>query len=541
MPFNVFSTDLVFFCESSCNVAIQLYNQTKGQYIYNETIVLPVGYSHKKFSFSTVNVSGDSILLMIGKDVGTFFILKSSLVYSNTLPNPREISNIKETDITKLKEDVTEIFNWRDDIVAKTGKFLIKGSSSFVGKGITFDANIIALPFSPGDVLMLYVESISLPPGASNNEVFVQVRETLSIGGNIQHNLTPGSAPRQIIISNNTITLDIRFYLSVGLISIQGATYTFNNYYVSKNGIIDDLEDKVKSFNDWDGKVLATYGDSVTASNNGDFTRPYLINSNTAWGNMVANHLKFTKQFGRGIGGQRFAYTSGGGAVSWVSQNGNLINRLDAYNFDTWTALSEKVYPAGVTAEMVANGTAITIRGSSCSWMRITKMFPATMKDTVNVVCVMYHNDAGSPDTALQFIENSSADPEWFLSQFYNTYNGDYNISTVRGGIASTIMKLQAWMPNAIIVLCTPISGRGIQGQLNKLLADEGMELLASIVRSMARFMSIPLIDVYATDGINGLNRLTYISDGIHPYLNAGQKMVARAVIGGLKSILPNI
>ena len=96
-------------------------------------------------------------------------------------------------------------------------------------------------------------------------------------------------------------------------------------------------------------------------------------------------------------------------------------------------------------------------------------------------------------------------------------------------------------MPNAILVLCTPISGRFNQaGQMNLSLRNE-MEEIADIVRDMGRIMSIPVIDVYATDGINGLNRIRYISDTIHPYSEAGNKMVARAVIGGLKGIMPNL
>ena len=112
----------------------------------------------------------------------------------------------------------------------------------------------------------------------------------------------------------------------------------------------------------------------------------------------------------------------------------------------------------------------------------------------------------------------------------------------MRGGIASTIMKLMCRLPNAVIVLCTPISGRGSSGKLDlNLSGSEGMRKLAEVVKEVGFKMSIPVIDVFGTDGINGLNRTRYISDSIHPYTIEGNKMVARAIIGGLKGIEPNI
>ena len=95
-------------------------------------------------------------------------------------------------------------------------------------------------------------------------------------------------------------------------------------------------------------------------------------------------------------------------------------------------------------------------------------------------------------------------------------------------------------MPNAVIVLMTPISGRGEEGQLNIELTSRMTEI-ADAVKDVHNLMSIPCIDVYGTCGINGLNRTRYITDTIHPYSEDGSKMVARAVIGGMKSIIPNM
>lgn len=311
---------------------------------------------------------------------------------------------------------------------------------------------------------------------------------------------------------------------------------------IDKNGI------KAKSFmnidgiqmkdNDWYGKIYSTYGDSVTSIDNGSHMYPYdssLIKNK--WGVRIADYFGMSEHYGRGIGGQKFAWGNQGGSITWVTPLGDLIARNDNFKYDNFDGVS---YPSGVTAEMEADGAAIRIRGCACSWRRIIKMYPEEIKDKINLITIMFHNDGGTADKELSWVEGSEVDPEWKTSEFYSVYGGDYNISTVRGGIASTIMKLQAWMPNAVLVLCTPISGEGVSGEMNKNLRHNDMELVASIVKDMARIMSIPCIDVYATDGINGLNRLRYIADGIHPYLEDGKKMIARAIIGGLKTILPN-
>ena len=45
--------------------------------------------------------------------------------------------------------------------------------------------------------------------------------------------------------------------------------------HVDGSGYLHYLDDDIFVLNDWKGKVIATYGDSVTAVNNGDFSYPY--------------------------------------------------------------------------------------------------------------------------------------------------------------------------------------------------------------------------------------------------------------------------
>lgn len=285
--------------------------------------------------------------------------------------------------------------------------------------------------------------------------------------------------------------------------------------------------------NAWGDKVVATYGDSITAVNNGDFSRPFTITQNN-WGNRVADYLQMLKQYGRGIGSTTFMWRNGhGGQVAWCnSLTGEYVGRDDSYNYDNY--VGHVTIPEGCTA----------VRGDGCSWLRITTMFPASIKDTIDAVLVQFHNDYHQDmGTGVQFIENDTSDPEWAASSQYAVLGGDYNIATVQGGIASTIMKLQAWMPNAKIILMTPISGvystaDGLDGNFDN-AQSALMFSLRNVVADIAARMSISCIDVYGNDGINSLNRTSYIYDNIHPYTAKGSKAIAAAVIGQLKQIIP--
>ena len=315
---------------------------------------------------------------------------------------------------------------------------------------------------------------------------------------------------------------------------LQGAVIDYISLYsvLPLNVVVKDIEERQKFIHlDWLGKVISTYGDSVTALNGGDYNYPYDESAfGYKWALRVANYFSASSVKNRGIGGQRFSWGNNGGSVSWVKTlTGEYVNRNESYNYDNYEGNIE--IPSDCTP----------IRGALSSWLRITSMYPASIKDTIDVILVMAHNDAGlDTTTEVQFLAGDNTDPEWANSTYYQIYNGDYNINTVRGGIASTIMKLQAWMPNAVIVLMTPISGKGTQGELNPELTSKMTEI-ADIVKEMHNLMSIPCIDVYGTCGINGLNRTLYITDTIHPYSENGSKMIARAVIGGLKGIIPNM
>lgn len=301
---------------------------------------------------------------------------------------------------------------------------------------------------------------------------------------------------------------------------------------VSSNGIKSIAVDAPNILkNDWHNKVIATYGDSVTALQNGDFDLTNYTETSYRWGNRVGKYFSMSKHYGRGIGGQGYRWQTAagnGGSVSFIKADGNFDSRNDSYNYDNYTGAT----PSGC----------IKVRGCLAAWNRITAMFPPSIKDTIDVVLVMAHND-GYDTNACRFVENDITDAEWAASgaEYYGKIGGDYDLTTFRGGVASTIMKLQLWMPNAIIVLMTGISGQGTTGQINKNINSDSSINKANAIKEMSTLTSIPCIDVFSTDGINGWNRVKYIADTIHPYTVDGSKMIARSIIGGLENILPNI
>lgn len=301
-----------------------------------------------------------------------------------------------------------------------------------------------------------------------------------------------------------------------------GVTVVISLTWIEKAVSVDYVDQECRLSNVLKGKTWACYGDSITAISNGDGLA-------LGWAKYVNDAVRFSQFYGRGAGGQKFGYGSNGGSVVFVNATtGEYNSRNDSYNKDNYAG----AIPDGCVA----------VRGSFCSWDRITHMFPVSIKDSIDIVCIMGGTNDIYNDAPAEFVENSNTDAEWTASgaDYYGLFNGDYNITTLKGGIASCVMKFQVWMPNAIIVICTPLSGRGVAGQRSTdLNVDEYPK--TQVIKEMAERTSSPCIDVFGICGISPFNRVEYITDGVHPYSEAGKKMLARAFIMGFKIIEPMI
>lgn len=420
----------------------------------------------------------------------------------------------------------------------------------YVGTGKTYDAAFFTeIPANKKNGnFHIKIGNVEIPDKGKQEEVCVVFREKNSDGIVITNNLYYEGNDVIIIPNINTAKIILIVYVSTANVSVKNETYKIHNLTIAYEGKYNvlALKNKPDTTKDWENATLATYGDSITAICNGDFSSPFNVLDTNIWGNRVANYYNMSKQLGRGIGSQGFMWRGNGGAICFINADtGTLIERMQNYNYDTWMALEEKDFydsvrhidlSSKVSKEQIDNGVIIPIRGCFCSWLRIKTMFPKSIKDDVNLIFIMGGTNDMHEDTKATWIANDETDPEWKNSEYYSTYGGDYNISTIKGGIASTIMKIQAWMPNAIIVLGTNLNGRSADKTLSVDETNKAKDMI-----EVAQLLGIPCIDIFGTAGINGLNSLRFITDGIHPYSVLGSKYLARSIIGGLKSIIPNL
>ena len=526
----------------------QLYLPGTG-YLVNNIEKLKIGWNKLGFDYTFETVPQDDLFYYLGKVVGNDFYLYKTFIYNGV----QKTCEIQETTTYELSERLGKVEPALKDLEATTigVTFYDNEDVVFKGEGKTYNAKLYSTPVVAGDVFVVKLDGITKPADSPDDSY---LRFQFYDGNDNQISQTffyASDTPvdTEILIPDGCVKLAYIFGLSASKPSVLDGEYKWSGLTFKRLSRNDarfrNVEIRVTELetlsNDWNGKVLTTYGDSVTALQGGDFNIPYNETS-YRWGNRVANYLKMSKHYGRGIGGQKYAWGTNGGSITWLEKaTGKMIDRSDAYTLETWDGetFTSNVSEADKSKIIngLADGSVISIRGCACSWLRITSMYPASIKDSIDAVFVMFHNDSVD-GKEFSWVEGDTTDPEWAASEQYATYGGDYNISTLEGGIASTIMKLQAWMPNAVIILGTPINGQGTTGQLRP--DAGGLYKQVQHVKNVGLRFSIPVIDVYATCGISGLNRTEYITDTIHPYSVAGSKMIAKAIIGGFKTILPN-
>lgn len=299
---------------------------------------------------------------------------------------------------------------------------------------------------------------------------------------------------------------------------------------------------------EWNGAKMALLGDSITAQGNGDGAT---TNSFLYWAvkaNGVASLIV------RGVGGQTYIWNKSG----WYCQAGGTGGYLGRYNYDAdGNILSTVVSPETATQQDIDNieaalGVPIEIHyGAMCSWDRITTMIPESMRLEMDAVLICagtndlqaveevdVDGDISAAEPA--WIPNDATDPDWSAdSDFYA--GGDYDISTFSGAIASTLMKLRLWCPNAVIIVATPFPRFNLstkQQYTNS--AGVSFREMCEIQRSVAGLVSAPVIDANGENGISGADFSAYVVDGVHPNL-AGRKMYGRPFIGGLAGIAKKI
>lgn len=296
--------------------------------------------------------------------------------------------------------------------------------------------------------------------------------------------------------------------------------------FVYKSSILSGLK-IVAHLADWEGKNVAGYGDSITElqeeSEDGVAT--------SGWLKTVGDYFGFNKRYNRGIGG----------------------TTIRNYNKE----ITVKVNPNGGNKNYgVPDEQKVTCCQAMCSWARIKTQFPEEIKDTIDLVLFMggTNDFGGVGDIGDGILPKWSAendyDDEWMADSVYNPEHGDFPQNTFKGAIASTILKLQRWMPYARIVLVTQLSGKRetVEDGMTDFCYDSHGKSPYDYTRDaimVAEMMSTPYIDLFGTCGINQFNSTLFIGDKVHPNSsNSNEKRngvssLARAIIGGLKNVLP--
>jgi hypothetical protein len=255
---------------------------------------------------------------------------------------------------------------------------------------------------------------------------------------------------------------------------------TFESFgYKLKNQILSDTH--LLSKNNFKGLKLCVYGDSITASN--------------LWATDVKNEFSFGTLYNRGWSDS---------AVT-IENRTLYINADCTYNSNPLVVGSTP--PSGTTE----------VQCSFCHPDRI-----AYIPTDTDIILIM----GGTNDFLRHHPIGSTAYP--------------YDETTFKGALASTHKKIQERLPNATIVLMTPIQAATAIGDPTPRLNFDGLPVsdYAKAVREVADYIGCALIDVYKNSGINLHNTFQTSGDGIHPTV-AGHKLISKAVIGGLKSLLP--
>ena len=281
----------------------------------------------------------------------------------------------------------------------------------------------------------------------------------------------------------------------------------------------------------WRHKTWLSYGDSITAIGN-EVDRK----KDGSWQMKVRDYFEMEKAYGRGIGGQTFVYNK----KPWFANADGSYNSRD----DNGDMTDESSYtvPEGCTAHY----------GYFASWDRICTMIPDEIKDTIDLITVFGVNDATNtfsletwePPVYHRYSDDWLAlDEAWANAEENNLAGvaGDFDITTIDGAIASTILKLQIRCPNAVIVFGTSWSGKGVNNTSTGNYEGSGKAFYnhALRVKTVAHYYSIPVVDIWGTSGVNCFNRHIHNKDSTHPYYPRGKMMLARAWIGGLQSICP--
>lgn len=268
-----------------------------------------------------------------------------------------------------------------------------------------------------------------------------------------------------------------------------------------KNNAVYFMNKRLAYFSDillWSGKKVCTYGDSITEYG--------------FWQSSLSDYFGFSEVVNRGISGSKL--TNIGPFQYWVnSVTGDKISTEDVEEPDPSWENPLRIY------SNFSNQGRINTVPSDC-----------------DLVIIM----GGTNDTGVTNPSNNTGDCN------FDSGTGTFKENTIMGAVCETIRKMQIRCPNAVIVFATPLSGLSSYSDNKNYAQNFKINEMAKVIKDACFYMSVPVIDVFGTCGINISNSAKYLkNDKVHPTYGSenngynGASMIGRAIIGGLMQILP--
>lgn len=117
----------------------------------------------------------------------------------------------------------------------------------------------------------------------------------------------------------------------------------------------------------------------------------------------------------------------------------------------------------------------------------------------------------------------------------------DRTPDTFYGGLHSLYLSLLEKYPESVIVVITPTHRCDEDNPCgsNKTEPVAPLKTYVNIIREVAEYYSFPVLDLFATSGIQPevkLMKLKYMPDGLHPN-DAGHRIIAKKVVAFLKNM----
>ena len=520
--------------------------------LYEIDFVRIIGYQSSQSPYYVLVKDGEIILPSItlnkGNDIDISVIGCSEIRISSAYPNKLKgnigaIILLKKSQLSKIIENKVDkrlgknIFNCNNSLNVAgwsfTGKTIDASYGGYTESGKIDETKFFTSYFIPVKPNTKYSTSFKI--GSDNSYLFIYDKTKSNKTRTINDQSTSfTTAENEYFIRISARNILYKLSIEEGDTATENTPYedyvllSKKEYddFVYKSSILSGLK-IVAHLADWEGKNVAGYGDSITElqeeSEDGVAT--------SGWLKTVGDYFGFNKRYNRGIGG----------------------TTIRNYNKE----ITVKVNPNGGNKNYgIADEQKITCCQAMCSWSRIKAQFPEEIKDTIDLVLFMggTNDFGGVGDIGDGILPKWSAendyDDEWMADSVYNPEHGDFPQNTFKGAIASTILKLQRWMPYARIVLVTQLSGKRetVEDGMTDFCYDSQGKSPYDYTRDaimVAEMMSTPYIDLFGTCGINQFNSTLFIQDKVHPNASNsngkrnGQSSLARAIIGGLKSVLP--